>query len=58
MQLDLDNGVPRPLPEQEKLAYEHLAQRVPSTSAPVQATVTGPLNKTEAGFVLQVRVFK
>jgi hypothetical protein len=57
VQLDLDNGVPRPLPEQEKLAYEQLAQRVPDTPASGQVSVTGPLNKTEAGFVLQVRAF-
>lgn len=55
VQLDLENGTPRPLPEAEQAAYADLVGRTASTPGPVRAEVTGPLQKTDAGFVLQIR---
>ena len=58
VQLDTENGIPRPLPEEEKFAYKNLAERKRTAPGPMQVNVTGPLKKTDAGFVLQVRKFK
>jgi len=57
VQLYLENGVRRPLPEQERAAYGNLAARLQNAPGPMSAKVTGPLQKTDAGFVLQVREF-
>jgi glycosidase len=56
VQLDMENGVPRPLPEAEKQAYANLVGRAQGTPGQ-SVTVTGPLKKTDAGYVLEVRKF-
>jgi hypothetical protein len=55
VQLDMDNGVRRPLPIEEASAYARLADQKQRTPGLLRAKVTGPLTKTAAGFVLQVR---
>jgi hypothetical protein len=57
VQLDLENGSPRPLPTEEESAYADLVSLTKNAAAPWQATVAGPLIKTDAGFVVQVRKF-
>jgi hypothetical protein len=48
-------GVVRPLQESEQLAYQRLVDRMKDASAPFSATVTGPLRKSERGYVLYAR---
>jgi hypothetical protein len=58
VQLEMENGVRRPLPADEASAYVRLAQQKQRTPGLLQAKVTGPLTRTDAGFVLQVRKFE
>jgi hypothetical protein len=58
VQLDLVNWVPQSLPEAEQSAFANLVRRVQGTPGPRRTTVTGPLKKTDTGFVLQVRTFE
>jgi len=58
VQLDTENPIPRSLPDEEQFAYKYLAERKQTAPGPMQVTVTGPLKKRDAGFVLEVRQFK
>jgi transposase InsO family protein len=58
VQLNVANGIRQPLPPEERAAYADLARKTQDAPGPVQVKVTGPLKKTDAGFVLQVRKFE
>ena len=56
VQLDLENGVPRPLPAEEANSFAELARRIEAGGS--VSSVTGPIKLTSSGFVLEVREFK
>ena len=58
VQLNLENGAPRALPEEERTAFENLSKRTGSSASAVRATVTGPLKQVDGAFVLEVRKFE
>ena len=58
VQLNLENGAPRALPEEERTAFENLSKRTGTSTSAVRATVTGPLKQVDGAFVLEVRKFK
>ena len=58
IQWDHKSGVRKPFEGDEQLAYAHLSTKKKNAGATFGVKVTGPLNKTAAGFVLQVRQFK
>jgi len=58
VQLNLENGAPRALPEEERTAFENLSKRTGTSTSAVRATVTGPLKQVDGAFVLEVRKFE
>jgi len=58
IQWDHKRGVRKPFEGNEEVAYANLAAKKRNATAMSKVTVTGPLSQTDAGFVLQVRVFK
>jgi galactose oxidase len=57
VQLDQENGVPRPLPNDEATAYTDLAVRARAAVAGTAWSVTGPLKQSAEGLRLSVRKF-
>ena len=55
VQLDQENGIPRPLPANEATAYADLAVRARAAVPSTIWTITGPLKQTAAGLQLSVR---
>ncbi len=55
IQWDHQRGSLRPMENDEQSAYQQLAARRKRMDGEIAVTVTGPLKKTDAGFVLQVR---
>jgi hypothetical protein len=59
IQWDRSTGSPKPLEEDERLAYQSLASSIQNTGiSPDRVQVTGPLKKNKAGFELYVRKFQ
>jgi hypothetical protein len=58
IQWDHKRGVRKPFEGNEEVAYANLVAKKRNATAMSKVTVTGPLSQTDAGFVLQVRVFK
>src|SRR5216683_685366 len=58
VQLNVENGAPKPLPDVEKRAFDNLSKLKESSAGTLSATVTGPLKKVGVGFVLEVRKFE
>jgi len=56
--LDLENGLPRPLPIEESSAYERFAAQISNAPAQTVWRVTGPIMQTMGGFVLEIRDFE
>jgi hypothetical protein len=57
IQWNATNASPQPLTPDEQQAYESLEKEVKERSSSLQATVTGPLQKSGQGYVLKVRHF-
>lgn len=55
VQLDQDNGVPRPLPPPEAGAYADLTAKAAGAAPGTFWTITGPILQTSSGFTLEVR---
>jgi len=53
-----ESASPWPPTPEEAAAYQELAAALCNAAGPFKATVTGPLQKDEGGFVLRVREFK
>jgi hypothetical protein len=58
VQIDQENGVPRPLSRNEAEAFDHLIAAVRGANAAAAWSVTGPLKRTAEGFELEVRAFQ
>jgi hypothetical protein len=58
VQLNLENGAPKALPDEERTAFENLSKRKGSSASAARATVTGPLKRVDGAFVLEVRRFE
>lgn len=59
IQWNRSTGSPKPLEEDERLAYQRLASNIQNTGvSPEQVQVTGPLKKNEVGFELYLRKFQ
>jgi galactose oxidase len=58
VQLNIENGVPKPLPDEERMAFDNLSKQRENTSGTFAAKVTGPLKKVGEQFVLEVRKFQ
>jgi hypothetical protein len=57
VQLDLESGVPKPLPIEESSAFELLSSQQRSQLTATWA-ITGPIQETSNGYVLEVRKFE
>jgi hypothetical protein len=57
IQWDFSQGSPKPLEPAEQGAYSLLQEQVKSAGGSLRATVTGPLKKSDSGYVLEVREF-
>ena len=57
IQWDAPNACPKPLTSTEAGAYKSLSDRVANQAQPLRASVTGPLKKSDQGYVLEVREF-
>jgi galactose oxidase len=57
IQWDAEKQSVKPLDTLEQGAYGTLLERVKSAGGPLSATVTGPLKKSDSGYVLEVRRF-
>lgn len=57
IQWDATNAAPQPLTPDEQKMYESLEKEVKEGGGSLQATVTGPLQKSGEGYVLKVRHF-
>jgi len=55
IQWDLAKAAPQPLTASERAAYQNLLENAQSAARPLRATVTGPIQYTERGYVLKVR---
>ena len=58
VQLNLENGEPKALPDEERTAFENLSKRKGRSASAARATVTGPLKRVDGAFVLEVRRFE
>lgn len=56
IQIDQENGTPRPLPADEAAAYTNLIANAKSAPTSTVWSVTGPLKQTPSGFTLEVRM--
>jgi hypothetical protein len=57
IQWDRSRGSPKPLEEDERLAFQRLASSIQNTGvSPDRVQVTGPLKKNKVGFELYVRI--
>jgi galactose oxidase len=57
IQWNAANASPQPLTPDEQKAYESLEGKVKDRGGSLQATVTGPLQKSGQGYILKVRLF-
>jgi galactose oxidase len=57
VQLNMENGGLKPLPEEENMAFDNLSKLLGRSAGGRSVTVTGPLRKEGTGFVLEVRKF-
>jgi galactose oxidase len=57
VQWDRPAGAPQPAEPDEVIAYERLAARAHELPAGQEVTVTGPLKKSDTGYLLEVRTF-
>ena len=58
VQLNTENGAPKPLPDEERTAFDNLSKLKESSTTPLSVAVTGPLKKVDDRFVLEVRRFE
>ena len=57
IQWDATKGSEKPLDPLEKDAYPRLQEKVKNASGSLKARVTGPLKKSDYGYLLEVRQF-
>lgn len=57
IQWDVTKGAVQPLDPVEQDAYLRLQRRVNDAGGTLNATVTGPIKKSDSGYVLKVRQF-
>lgn len=57
-QRDVSAGRPEPLKPGEAEAYERLAAQSKNLAHGQRVTITGPLQQTDPGYELKVRLFK
>jgi hypothetical protein len=57
IQWDVTKGAVKPLDPVERDAYLRLQQKVKDAGGSLNAIVTGPIEKSDAGYVLKVRQF-
>jgi hypothetical protein len=57
IQWDFSQSSPKPLEPAEQEAYSKLLEQVKSAGGSLSASVTGPLRKSDDGYVLEVREF-